>query len=365
MSLDPVEGDWLFGDSRRRGNGAGEIVALVSDLAGCSATELQTVMRRSDPGWGTDGLLLSEVDEAYFDESESFVTCIAFRLHENKLTLEIDFLVDHFDDEDEQERLVSRILAPFLRRHRMAVIGSWMNSGSTSPPWVWHARIGFATRNRTLDALYQVGLDAIALMDALRSGELTRETAGDLVRGGQATVLIGQPEGSWLDAKSQHYDLSTARGQISLAQSVTRFCNAEGGGVIVVGMSTKKVPGGEEIRGVCPVPLDKGIVRKYEQALEVRVFPPPDNLSVEFVPEEPGMLVLIDIPPQPEELKPFLVHGAVVDDHVEGSFISIVRRRGESSIPITAPMIHSTLAAGRALLRRGELPAHNEDQGSH
>jgi hypothetical protein len=63
------------------------------------------------------------------------------------------------------------------------------------------------------------------------------------------------------------------------------------------------------------------------------------------------MLVLIDVPPQPEELKPFLVHGAIVNGRIEGAFISIVRRRGESSIPITAPMIHSTLAAGRALLR--------------
>jgi len=49
------------------------------------------------------------------------------------------------------------------------------------------------------------------------------------------------------------------------------------------------------------------------------------------------MLMLIDIPPQPEELKPFLVHGAIVDGRIEGAFISIVRCRGESSIPITAP----------------------------
>jgi hypothetical protein len=68
------------------------------------------------------------------------------------------------------------------------------------------------------------------------------------------------------------------------------------------------------------------------------------------------MLILIDIPPQPEELKPFLVHGAIVDGNVQGAFISIVRRRGEGSIPTTAPMIHSMLAAGRTPLRRGELP---------
>jgi hypothetical protein len=66
-----------------------------------------------------------------------------------------------------------------------------------------------------------------------------------------------------------------------------------------------------------------------------------------------GMLILIDVPSQPEELKPFLAHGGIVGGKVEGAFISIVRRRGESSILITEPMIHSTLAARRALLRRG------------
>lgn len=61
---------------------------------------------------------------------------------------------------------------------------------------------------------------------------------------------------------------------------------------------------------------------------------------------------LVDIPPQPEEIKPFLVSGAIVD----GAFISIVRRRGEGSVPTTAQEMHSTLVAGRALLRRGHLP---------
>jgi hypothetical protein len=50
------------------------------------------------------------------------------------------------------------------------------------------------------------------------------------------------------------------------------------------------------------------------------------------------------------------VHGAIVGDKTEGAFISIVQRRGEHSITITAQSIHATLAAGRALLRRGEVP---------
>ncbi|MEU2032612.1 hypothetical protein [Nocardia amamiensis] len=47
----------------------------------------------------------------------------------------------------------------------------------------------------------------------------------------------------------------------------------------------------------------------------------------------------------------------IVDEAHRGVF-SFVRRSGEVSIPITAQQIRSTLAAGRALLRRGQLP-HN------
>jgi len=86
-----------------------------------------------------------------------------------------------------------------------------------------------------------------------------------------------------------------------------------------------------------------------------------DDLQIEALAGNDGDLVLLDIPPQPEDLKPFLVHGAIIDGKTEGAFISIVRRRGDSSIPTIAAMIHATLAAGRALLRRGDLPVPLDD----
>lgn len=248
------------------------------------------------------------------------------------------------------------VLEPLLTRHRMRLLATWPDPNFGAPPWGWEARIGFHTRGWDLAALLQVGQDAIALLDAMASGQLTRETAGDLLRAGQARVLIGQPEGHWLDVKAQQYSLKTPKGQISLAQAVSRFCNAEAGGLVVFGMSTKKIPGGEEIRKLCPMPWEAGTATRYQQVLDQRLFPPPDSMTVEAVKMNDEMIIVVDVPPQPEELKPFLVHGAIVDGDVEGAFISIVRRRGEASIPTTAPMIHSMLAAGRALLRRGELP---------
>lgn len=352
---------WYFGDRRRGGNGAGQIIAHVSDLTLCLATDLQRAMRRSihyhDFG---DSVLISEVDESLFDERDNLVSPVSFELHENALALDVGFFLDDYDEEL-QPNLVTQVLTPMLRRRRARLLAAWPDEYYAASPWLWHTRIGFHTRRRTLADLFEIGQDVLALMDAMASGQLTRATAADLVRGGHARVLVGQPEGQWLEVKSQHYDLATDGGQISLAQAVTRFCNAEVGGLVVVGMSAKRVPGGEEIRGLAPLPRDDRMIRRYQQIIEKRVFPPPDNLTIEAVDVAGEMLVLIDVPPQPEELKPFLVHGAIIDGRTEGAFISIVRRRGESSIPITAPMIHSMLAAGRALLRRGELPANAEN----
>jgi hypothetical protein len=259
---------WFLGDQRRRRNKSAEMVVHVGDLAHCSATDLQRVMRRAvqDTGYG-ETVLVSEVDEAYFDEDGGLVSPVSFELDDDALELAISFFLDDYD-EDLQPRLVAQALAPLLRRHRMTLLGAWPDEHYAASPWLWHARFGFNTRGRTLAALFQVGQDALALMQAMAGGQLTRATVGDLVRGGHARVLIGQPEGHWLDVKSQHYDLSAPHGQISLAQAVTRFCNAEVGGLVVLGMSTKKVPGGEEIRALCPVRQDNKVVLRYQQALE-------------------------------------------------------------------------------------------------
>jgi hypothetical protein len=352
----------LFGEKLRGENGVGQVVAHVSDLTGCSATDLRRTLRHlQESVYGYSTLLVSEVSLGYFDEEQSSVSPIAFSLHEGELALEITFLVDTWDDDEEQAQFASSVLQPFLGHHRMRVLEVWQDEHYVEPPWPWHARIALTTRSRSLPDIYSVGKQAIALLHAVGVGGLNRDAVVHLVRAGHPEVLVGQREGPWLDVKEQHYDHATQAGQISTCQAISRFCNAEGGGVIVVGISTKKLPDGEEIRAIRPVPIGPHTVRRYRQAIERCLFPPPDNLSVESVllGKEKG-LILIDVPPQPEELKPFLVHGSIVDGKVQGTFISILRRRDDGSIPITAPMIHSTLAAGRALLRRGELPVYSE-----
>lgn len=357
VRYDAVEERFEFGPVSRPASGA-DVYAHVTDLTGHSAVDVQAALRSASRNHhGVEATMnVSEVELRYFDNEDSPVEPVAFIFDGRALFIEVESLQNVWEDEDDKAfARVGSILRPLLVRSRAALSQAGPSPWYQGPPWLWSVRILPSLRGRSLEELYGLGCDAVALLEAASGGVLTRSTVLDLVRAGHARVLVGQPEGPWLDAKSQHYDLSTTGGKIALAQAVARFANAEHGGIVVVGMQTKKVPGGEEIRSIQPVPREPGMIRKYQHALEQHLFPPPDFLDIERVDVPNGMLVVVHVPPQPEELKPFLVHGAIVDGRTEGAFISIVRRRGESSIPITAPALHSMLAAGRALLRRGDV----------
>jgi hypothetical protein len=308
------DGIWLFGRGERHINGASELITFDDDLDKCTATDLQAALRLSRAYLGDDYLVPVLValddEEDYIDEEHSLVQGPSFHLRNGALTIPLSFTFwgEHHRD---LSQIVRATLEPLLERHRLTIVECELRETFRRRPYrLVDTVISFNTRERTLRELFDFGRDAEALVERY-TGPLTRETARDLIRGGHASVLIGQPEGHWLEAKRQHYDLRKGgAGQIRLAESVAKFANAELGGLIVVGMSTKSLPDGDYIRKLSPMPRNKGVLRQYHQALKEHLFPPPDNLTIEpiEVPDN-GMLILIDVPPQPEELNPFLVHG--------------------------------------------------------
>lgn len=342
----------LANGERRIGLDLDSFLLHRSDLEGMHPTELKEALKRVRDG----EYVTAEVTfDDNVDEEFSVREPISFTFHEGKLRVVASFASDAYGTEEEATAALSPLLNVYLRRQRATLVQVELDPYSMHP-LIWEVKMHCSPRGRDMADLYQIGEGAVALLEAFEGGHLTRVTTLDLLRSGQAQVLIGQEEGAWLDVKSAHYNLKSPAGKIAIAQAVARFANGEHGGIVVVGMRGKKVPGGEVISSMCPVPVDGRTLRSYQTAIEQHLYPPPDYLDIEIAATEGGSLVLLHIPPQPEEYKPFLVHGATVDGQVEGAFISIVRRRGESSIPITAPAIHATLAAGRALLRRGELP---------
>lgn len=294
------------------------------------------------------------------------VSPVSFTLVDHKLVMILDVYGDRIPADEEPTGEAAQRVAPLLSRKRMWLV-SITEELDDAGRW-WHARltIGFHPRGRSCADVVADGLEMLELLDAASSGGLTRATCADLIRAGHVHALLGQPEGTWLEVKRQHYPLRELSGKLRIAQTVAQFANADAGGLIVVGLATKKVGGIDTINAVTAQPRDANSRRRCIQALQDHLYPQPDDLTIEAVAavgiHGQGELMVIDIPPQPEEHKPFLVHGAIADGNAHGSYISLVRRRGDEGISTTAAAIHSTLAAGRALLRRGQLPETPRDQ---
>lgn len=341
--------------------GGGEtFIACLDDIRQASATGLRNALR-GDEEFDEQHLTISDVPAEEFDSDYSPVEPISFVSEHGELRVAIEVAMESDGvDAESLAKLIEHTTSPLLRRQAARFVEARSENYPTFR--VWHVLFAPRLRGRTLGELYDDASQILALLLAMDGGGLQRETVLELLRAGRPETLIGQPEGDWLDVKRQDYDLDNDGGKISLAQDVARFANAEYGGIVLVGMEAKKTGSGEVIRAVRPLARNVHGVRRHRQAIDTRVFPAPDGLTVEQIAVESGAIVIVHVPPQPEELKPFLVHGAIVGGKIEGGFISIVRRRGEESIPITAAAIHGTLATGRALMRRGVLPTEGDSR---
>jgi len=206
-------------------------------------------------------------------------------------------------------------------------------------------------------------LDAVRLIDHGARFPMPKVSSPRILLGllanDRSSALLGLRESDWLDAKSGAYDFRVHKdaARVSLAQDVARFANSERGGILLLGFATRFEDGGETISSVVPISFDAGVVDSYRKTVDERVYPLVDGLEIQRFPVEGGEVLAITVPPQPESNKPYLVQGGILDGgKYDGGVISIVRRRGDGSIPIRAAAVHAMLAAGRSALLGSETP---------
>jgi hypothetical protein len=216
---------WEFDGRRRRAEDINP-EAHVDDLVTVPARDLRDALRRYADLYN-DNLALRVVtagsaddDLEYFMYSE-----VSFELADGELVM----VLDHYDDDvpdDEQPRdAVQGRIAPLLARKRMSLVDVAEDLDDAGRYWHVQIRIGFHLRGRTCARLVADGLEIVELVRA-SSGGLTPATVADLLRAGHATALLGQPEGSWLEVKWEHYPLQELKGKIRIAQTVAQFANA-------------------------------------------------------------------------------------------------------------------------------------------
>ncbi|WP_425840961.1 helix-turn-helix domain-containing protein [Microbacterium sp. PA5] len=343
-------GLFMFGGVPYDSNRYGGLIVRRADLRGCIASDLEaTLAELADP----PEVFVTDDSETAYDEIESPATDVVFAMSNGELRTRVTFRVPDWvwDGEDEDAELAD-FLAHVLAHHSLSVI-EFQPISAFGFLWLEHRK-----RDVDLGVLLSGAEDVLGLLDASRGGQLTVTSTALMVRSGRVEALVGQREGMLFDAKTTHYDLEKLAGKVSLGQAVARFCNGDGG-ILVVGLETAVVDGVEVVARVKPVPLDLTVPERYRKLIDQHVYPFPEGLVISAIPMQDGsgMTVLVEVPPQPDYNKPYLVSGAFVDGKAKGEFISIVQRRDDGSEPLKASMIHAWIATGRALIQRGELPA--------
>ncbi len=124
-----------------------------------------------------------------------------------------------------------------------------------------------------------------------------------------ADRLLGTFESSWVDFKGQPYPLDTNRGAAELCKDVAALANAAGG-CIVVGIATEK-PDDSATERACelrPVPITMANRDQHRDLIVAGLCPVPDALEVvAFTVTAERVLLLVSVPRQNEETKPYLV----------------------------------------------------------
>ncbi|XVQ11202.1 AlbA family DNA-binding domain-containing protein [Spirillospora sp. CA-255316] len=263
---------------------------------------------------------------------------------------------------DLHERQVVEILRPAIRAYPVEVAKvrpikegeAYAKGNSKASRWELSILIegDRMTVSQLIQARFEISISLFFAWDQTLSPRGTLE----IIRHGGVGQVVGRSESDIFEAKSSAYELQQKPGEVwkfQLAQDVARFANSENGGLLVVGLHTKKRDGVDTVDKITPIPVSSPRIDTYRQSIDARIHPPVEGMEIIETKFQEGQILCIYVPPQREENKPYLVQGGMVGEKYESSAISIVRRRGDGSIAVTAREIHAALVAGNAFLRRG------------
>ena len=360
-------------DGQDRSGDSSAVLLDPRELPQITVAELAEVFTAEVDHWGDPDVaeaLIYDGMDGYLDPENMVIRSTTLVLRDAELCAKIEVLLewpastppDRVEDFGGRLNEVMNVVDPYLRHRGSSLLelsqdayGPWQSTADGM--FVATIVVAQPADATTLADLAELGAGVERLVEALVGGTASRDTLADLIRGGHASLLVGVPEGNWLDVKSQEWDLTSDGDKYKLGVEVTAFCNAEDGGIIVFGASTATAsePGsGEIINAVKGLDKVRTQPRTYETILNDWIFPLPFGLRIDVVPVSGDrQIIMIDIPAQPEELKPFLAKGALSYDgrKVDGRAFTVAQRRGEDTKRLEASMLHAQLAVGRRYLR--------------
>jgi hypothetical protein len=349
VKYDLYEGEIRVGEKGSFGwDPLGEPVGSLEAVGRGSVTQLRDALRQA----GQTGFAVSRDSAKHFDAEYASIDDTSFRFVGGKLVTKVEgFLGGYADDES---NALEGLVTNYLRERGAAVefFEAYTYSGDT------HVSLAYETPyyGRSIRDVAALALDTKALLTAAVTGRIERSSAVELVLGGHAEALIGLYESAWLEVKRAPYDLTDEAQRLELALDVAALANGETGGLLIVGLATKNDGRGDRIVRVTPTKPELIDRRKYRQHVDRLVYPAVAGLELHVVSHgSQGLaLLMIDVPIQPEQVKPFLVGGAVIKGKLRGSYFTVAARRDDSRLVASPAEIHGLLAAGRLATRLEE-----------
>lgn len=223
--------------------------------------------------------------------------------------------------------------------------------GPASEWWLFSGKTNW--RERTVEQIYTRFLRIAQALQFPNEVGLTPVSLYNLLKEGYADAVMGQRESQWLEVKKSAYQFGkNARHDIEFPQDVAQFANGDEGGLLLIGWEEKE----EVVVRARPMPALRARLQSYRDRIGKAIYPPIEGLQIQSFELDDGVTDAILIPRQREELKPFIVTGAIVNGAIEGRYLSIVRRTVDSSTAASAPQVHALLSAGRSflMLERGD-----------
>ena len=172
----------------------------------------------------------------------------------------------------------------------------------------------------------------------------------EVIDSGNFDALIGEVENAEFDCKAEPYLPTTEHGKRELAKDVSAFANA-GGGFIFLGVKTKQSSDhfGDEVEEIRPFPQSLVNTSQYDDILRAWIFPEVFGLEVTWVPttRDPSRgIVVIKIPKQEADIKPFLITKTIDDNKLVETIFGYVQRKGDKNPPLEVKDLQRLLRAG-------------------
>jgi hypothetical protein len=116
-------------------------------------------------------------------------------------------------------------------------------------------------------------------------------------------------------------------------------------------MRTARVRGRDSIVETSPVPARTHTAETYRKIIDSHVHPAIVGLEVDLVDAEGGIVVVVSVPAQPEQDKPFVATFPAENRSAAKQNHALYQRRGDRTVQLSVADVHAFLTAGYRRLR--------------